>query len=83
MRVGIDARLAHETGIGRYVRGLTNALIEHERDLELVVIANPAGNDPTAVWDWPRTTTGWPSGSTAAARQSTRWSIPTIRAVTS
>jgi glycosyltransferase involved in cell wall biosynthesis len=52
MRVGIDARLAHATGIGRYVRGLTNALIEHERDLEITVIANPEGNDPTAVWDW-------------------------------
>lgn len=52
MRIGIDARLAHATGIGRYVRGLVNALAEHERDLELVVIANPTGNDPTAVWDW-------------------------------
>ncbi|HZU95361.1 MAG TPA: glycosyltransferase family 1 protein [Planctomycetota bacterium] len=51
-RVGIDARLAHATGIGRYVRGLVNALLEHERDLEVVVIANPHGNDPTAVWDW-------------------------------
>jgi alpha-1,3-rhamnosyl/mannosyltransferase len=52
LRVGIDARCAHATGIGRYVRGLTNALVEHERDLEVVVIANPHGSDPTAVWDW-------------------------------
>lgn len=51
-RIGIDARLAHHTGIGRYVRGLVNALLEDARDFTFVVIANPASSDPTAVWDW-------------------------------
>jgi glycosyltransferase involved in cell wall biosynthesis len=51
-RIGIDARLAHRTGIGRYVRGLVNALLQVERDVTFVVLANPDGNDPTAVWDW-------------------------------
>jgi glycosyltransferase involved in cell wall biosynthesis len=50
-RVGIDARLAWHTGIGRYVRGLTNALLEDATDFTFVVLTNPK-NDPTAVWDW-------------------------------
>ncbi|MBI3722766.1 glycosyltransferase family 4 protein, partial [bacterium] len=50
-RIGIDARLARFTGIGRYVRGLVNALLEVDREATYVVLAQPE-NDPTAVWDW-------------------------------
>jgi glycosyltransferase involved in cell wall biosynthesis len=50
-RVGIDARLAWATGIGRYVRGLVNALVQEERELTFVLLTNPR-RDPTAVWDW-------------------------------
>ena len=50
-RIGIDARLARFTGIGRYVRGLVNALLQVDREAIYVILANPE-NDPTAVWDW-------------------------------
>jgi glycosyltransferase involved in cell wall biosynthesis len=43
--------MARHTGIGRYVRGLINALVEVERDAVFVVLTNPE-NDPTAAWDW-------------------------------
>ncbi|OGG03800.1 hypothetical protein A2Z33_04935 [Candidatus Gottesmanbacteria bacterium RBG_16_52_11] len=31
MRIGIDARLIHETGVGRYIRNLISAVARHDR----------------------------------------------------
>lgn len=49
--VAIDVRMAGHTGIGRYLRGLVNALLARDDPFDLLLIANPT-RDPTAVWDW-------------------------------
>ena len=38
MRVALDARKAYDTGIGRYIRGLTTTMVEVDPALELSLL---------------------------------------------
>jgi glycosyltransferase involved in cell wall biosynthesis len=46
--VALDARMAFHSGIGRYIRGLTRALLDADSPPELSLLGVPTGGDP----DW-------------------------------
>ena len=52
MKIGIDARLMHETGVGRYIRALISNLSEIDRVHEFIVFIRSLNDLPVLTDNW-------------------------------